>query len=105
MALMLVKEQSKAKIEDPAGWEAPGTWAGAAVAACPAQRHEPLTPVPVDARAFRNGIQIHGCARSTAALRQPTTLQIWATARPANVPRPQDLYSGTCDPESILPPR
>ena len=65
---MLVKEQSKAKIEDPAGWEAPGTWAGAAVAACPAQRHEPLTPVPVDARAFRNGIQIHGRARSALAV-------------------------------------
>jgi hypothetical protein len=68
MALMLAKEQSKAKTEGPAGWELLGTWAGAAVAACPAQRHEPLTPVPVDARAFRNGIQIPGRARSALAV-------------------------------------
>jgi hypothetical protein len=104
MGLMLVNEQPKAiKTEGP-GW--PGSTGGEGPGAgVPAERNEPSSAGSVDARAFQNCIEAHGCARSTAVLRQPTSLQVSPTARPANMPRPQTLYRGTCDQKSILLPR
>jgi len=94
MGLILAKEQPKTiKTEGP-GWAGKhrGPGAGAAGAGVPTERNEPSSPVSVDARAFRNCIEAHGCTRPTTALRQPTTLQVSPTAPPANLPRPQALY-------------
>ena len=107
MVLILAKEQPKAiKTEGP-GWLGSTEDQGPALPspACLQNGTNPRRPDPWTRERPGTARGSRMCARSTAVLRQPTTLQVSPTARPANVPRPQDLYSGTCDQESILLPR